>query len=148
MLLNINKNNNNHKNIKISNEIISNIKNKIKNKKEDDKYQRLKDAKDIFKSTSKSKNLQQKKYHYSEDKYDSDDSFIDDTEQPDNKSYLKQLKDINKKLQRGPIFDDDDDIEEDNFDQIQRLENNTLKIAEMEDYREEMKEMMRKKRKK
>ena len=67
MLLNKSENNKNHKNLKISNDIITNIKNKMKDKKED-KSQILKDAKDIFKSTSKSKNLQQKKYHYYEDK--------------------------------------------------------------------------------
>ena len=145
MILNKNEKDNNQRNIKISNEIIGNLKKKIK-EKNDDKYEKLKDAKDIFKSTSKSKYLQQKKYHDDEDKYD--DSFIDDTELPENKSYLKQLKDINRKLQRGPIFDDDSDIQEDNFDQIQKLEFNTLKIAEMEDYREEIKEMMRKKKKK
>ena len=77
MLLNKSENNKNHKNLKISNDIITNIKNKMKDKKED-KSQILKDAKDIFKSKSKPKNIQRKNYYF-EDDYDLNDGFIDDT---------------------------------------------------------------------
>ena len=78
-----------------------------------------------------------------------DEGFIVD-EDDDDLSYEKEMAIINHKLMRGRqiINDGGDDLEEANFDTIQKEERVTQVIAEYEDKLEELKEQERKKKKK
>ena len=78
-----------------------------------------------------------------------DEDFIVD-EDDDDLSYEKEMAIINHKLMRGRqiINDGGDDLEEANFDTIQKEERVTQVIAEYEDKLEELKEQERKKKKK
>ena len=159
------KNNNNNKIIKTNKNIEKNInkeKSKIKNgnvfinednRKKEDKYDKIKEANNIFKTPLKSKNINQKakyKHYIEEDKYDLTDDFIDDNDIKEEDNYLvrKNINYINKKFTRGgPIYQDDDDddvVVEVGFDHIQKLENNTLIIGKMEDEKEKREERNRK----
>ena len=78
-----------------------------------------------------------------------DDGFIVD-EEDDDLSYEKEMAKINHRLMRGRqiINDTGGDLEEANFDTIQKEERVTEVIAEYEDKLEELKEQERKKNKK
>lgn len=95
------------------------------------------------------KNISQKPKRYNPfAKTKEDDNFIVHDNDEDDRQYKKYLAKINDKLMRGRmIFDDTDDLEEANFDLIQREEKITEKIGEYEDKIEELKEIERLKRK-
>ncbi|KER22046.1 hypothetical protein T265_09762 [Opisthorchis viverrini] len=92
-------------------------------------------------------------YSYSEDDYESDDSFIDDSEAVESKEYARVIRDVHKALRFDPRkykevnpFDDLRSMEA-NYREIEKEEKRSARIAAQEDALELERDLERKRQK-